>query len=151
MERLHDGLSVGGGAGAGAGGAAGADDDDDDELSESDGDELPELGQLPVLIGDMRGSSCILDAAFSSSLSDNAGSLLTTSGETEFLRFDIRLSRPGLGMWGLRSSLRGFSCTLLVKGLKMNLLSSSFRGVAANTERGVGRDFISFNILSMGG
>lgn len=35
--------------------------------------------------------------------------------------------------------------TLFVYGLKMNLFSNSFLGVAAITDSGVGRDFISYN------
>lgn len=94
-------VAAGAGAGAAAVGAGAGvvDSADEDSDSESDGDELPELG-LADPIGDIGGP---ITALTSSSLSDKPRSLFTTSGETELLEFDIRLSKPGLGRGVLRS------------------------------------------------
>lgn len=114
MDRLQEDRWAGCGAGAGAAGGAAVDSADDDSLSESEGDELPELG-LAEPMGDNNGPILVVVAATSSSLSDNPRSLFT-SGETELLEFDIRLSKPGFGRGVLRSLVMscGFSCTLLV-------------------------------------
>lgn len=53
FDRLHEDRCCGGGAGAGAAGAGAVDSAEDDSLSESEGDELPELG-LADPIGERR-------------------------------------------------------------------------------------------------
>lgn len=116
MTRLQESLCAGA---AGSSEVAGVvaeantlDSVDEDSDSESDGDELPEVGLFDP-IGDMGGPRVCVAAATSSSLSDKPRSLLTTSGDTELLEFGNRLSKPGF-IRGVLISCTGFSWTLFV-------------------------------------